>query len=271
MEEGSGALFRQRDTARTNIRAQRRQEETHIVVADVGGKAVEQRVRQLKDRNPQMPDRAASLQDTSGTLRAENGLLKAETVRPCAKRKRGPEHTKGRAQQPTAAKVRRCGFSRTQSQRKAAAAPRALSGCRWFLRNPGVAGCARRGAFHANGQHSHARGRARVFDGDLARALFESVSRRVSNAAERRLPGGWRARRKGVMSAGCRQKRVHRWVAQLDGRTRARSMASLVCAPRASRDESGGARRGTERASKNGRTASAGAAQGPKTAKACAA
>ncbi|CCD20247.1 hypothetical protein, conserved in T. vivax [Trypanosoma vivax Y486] len=72
------------------------------------------------------------------------------------------------------------------------------------------------------------------------------------------------------MSAECWQKRVHRWVEQLDGRTRARSMASLVCAPRASRDESGGAQRGTERASKNGTTASPGAAQGPKTAKTCA-
>ncbi|KAH8614854.1 hypothetical protein ERJ75_000645000 [Trypanosoma vivax] len=217
LDSGSGALLRQCEKERTNIRTQRRREETQIAVADVGSKDAEERIRQLKDKTPQEPDRAASLQDTGGPLRDENGLLKAETVRPCAKRKRGPEHTKGRAQRPVAAKVRHRSFSRTQSQRTAAAAPRAGNGCRWFSRNPGVAGCARRGAFHASGQHSHARGRARVYDADLARTLFESVSRRVSNAAERRLSGGWRARRDGVMSAECRQKRVHRWVEQLDG------------------------------------------------------
>ncbi|KAH8614866.1 hypothetical protein ERJ75_000644100 [Trypanosoma vivax] len=175
--------------ARTNMRTQRRREETNIAVADVGSKDREERIRQLKDKTPQEPARAASLQDTVGPRRAENGLLKAGTVRPCAKRKRGPEHTKVRAQRPVAAKVSHRSFSRTQSQRTAAAAPRAGNGCRWFSRNPGVAGCARRGAFHAGGQHSHARGRARVYDADLARTLFESVSRPVSNAAERRLSG----------------------------------------------------------------------------------
>ncbi|KAH8614868.1 hypothetical protein ERJ75_000644400 [Trypanosoma vivax] len=110
LDSGSGALLRQCEKERTNIRTQRRREETQIAVADVGSKDAEERIRQLKDKTPQEPDRAASLQDTGGPLRDENGLLKAETVRPCAKRKRGPEHTKGRAQRPVARKCATAAF-----------------------------------------------------------------------------------------------------------------------------------------------------------------